>query len=391
MENKEYSHLLGVAMLLGLFLPHISTALMAINPLMLLMLYYINRKKSNTSFSIVKLFLCTVIFISFFYSFITVSHESDKYIFSSVFLMMLIMFFPFTGPSQIHGSYFFFAIGFILFTQLIYLFNLPSLQKTLEMLYPVEKLTASSFEYMTENISSSNIFNFRLGGVFRNANQSARFTCLITAVYLADRHNESLRKTGLYLLLAFISVLLTGSRTGLVVFSLIIFVFLYRNHSIKRNLKVALVLLVMIAIVPSFFTGSTQFRGFNVSQGFNDSANVKWYVLMDYLSQHNSAFHLLFGYGDVNTFQPSKINIFPIFDSEYGELIYTYGFVGFILVIIFYIKSIRICRKENRLFFIILLWAITSTILLSYRMSFLFMLFLSHFVSLNNSSRIQYQ
>lgn len=391
MENKEYSHLLGVAMLLGLFLPHTSTALMAINPLMLLMLYYINKKEGNTSFSIVKFLLCSVIFISFFYSFITVSHESDKYIRASAFLMMLIMFFPFTGTSQIHSSYFFIAIGFILFTQLIYLFNLPSLQATLERLYPVEELTAKSFEYMTENISNSNIFNFRLGGVFRNPNQCARYICLISAGYLADRHNENLRKIGLYVLLSFISVLLTGSRTGLVVLSLIIFVFLYRNHSIKRNIKVALVLLVMIAIVPSFFAGSTRFRGFNVSQGFNDSANVKWYVLMDYLSQHNSPFHLLFGYGDVKTFQPLNINVLPIFDSEYGELIYTYGFVGLILVVIFYFKSIRLCRKENRLFFIILLWAITSTILLSYRMSFLFMLFLSHFVSLNNSSRIKYQ
>ena len=378
-------------MLLGLFLPHISTVLMAINPLMLLILYYFNRKRSNTSFGIVKLLICGVILISFLYSYISVSHESDKYIQSSVFLMMLIMFFPFTGPSKIHGSYFFIAIGFILFTQLIYLFNLPSLQATLERLYPVEELTANSFEYMTENINSSNIFYFRLGGVFSNSNQSARYTCLLTAAYLADRHNESLRKTSLYILLAFLSVILTGSRTGLVVISLIIFVFLYRNHSIKRNLKIALVLLVIIVLVPSFFTGSSQIRGFNVGQGFNESANAKWYVLMDYLSQHNSAFHLLFGYSDINTFSPSNINLLPIFDSEYGNIIYAYGFVGFILIIILYFKAIKLCRKENRLFFIVLLWTITSTILLSYRMSFLFMLFMSHFVSLSNRSDIQHR
>lgn len=389
MENSRLNHFVGIAMLLGLIVPHTSIFLMAINPVLAVLLFIFVGSNVNRGFGVTKFLISVVVLVSLISSALFLFHDSDKYILSSVFFMMLILLFPFVGRQRIPNIYYFIAIGIILFSQLVYLFNMPSIQRIIETLYPVSETDLNSFEYMTENINSGNIFGFRLGGIFRNANQSARYTSLITAAYLADRPNENMRKTGLLVLLALGSVLFTGSRTGLAVITLIILLFFLRNNSIKKSSKIILTAIVVAFVIPIFIGGSQIIRGFNINQGFNDSAIVKLDVFRNYLSQDNSFFHLLFGYCDTKTFQPSRFGIMSIFDSEYGDLIYSFGFLGFVLVISFYIKSVRICQKENRLFFVILLWSITSTVLMSYRMSFLFMLFLSHFVSLKQEKIIQ--
>ena len=225
MYNLRNNHFVGIAMLLGLFVPHTSVLLMAINPLLTALLFVFVRRREKSGFGVMKFLICSVIIVSLISSSLFLPHDSYKYIVASVFFMMLMFFFPFIGQQRIPNIYYYISIGIILFSQLIYLFNLPSIQIIIEILYPISETDLNSFEYMTENINAGNIFGFRLGGVFRNPNQCARYASLITAAYLADRSNESLRKTGPFILLALSSVLFTGSRTGLAVISLIIFVF----------------------------------------------------------------------------------------------------------------------------------------------------------------------
>ena len=285
------------------------------------------------------------------------------------------------GREKIPGAYYFFSLGLILFSQLVYLVNAPSVQSLIETFYPVGETEFDYYEYMTQNIDYQSVLSFRLGGLFRNANHTARYVCLITGVYLADRPNDGLRRISFISVIALVSVVLSGSRTGLVVILLIIGVFILRNHSISRRVKAFIFAATVIALIPFFIHGSSLVRGFNINQGYYDSANVKWSVFLDYLTQDNSFFHLLFGYSDPRTFSPSSYGIMSIFDSEYGDMVYCYGFLGFIFVCLFYLKSLKLCKKENRVFFFFLLWSITSTVLLSYRSSFLFMLFLSHFLA----------
>lgn len=379
MKDNKKQHFVGIAMLLGLILPHSSFLLMAINPLLVLLLFLFVRNNNN-GFGDIKVLICSVVIISLLSSIGLLSHTSNKYIFASSFFLLLIACFPFVGKQKIPDSYYYVFIILILFSQFVYLFNVPSVQRLIENLYPAGESELNSFEYMTQNINTNNISQFRLGGIYINGNQTARYVCLVTAAFLADRPDESLRKTILFILLALISVFVTGSRTGLVVIALIVGVHVLRNHSIPTRIKTFFFTIALVVVIPLFISGSSSFRGFNVKQGFNDSANHKWYVLMDYLSQDNSFFHLLFGYADPDVFVPSRAGIMKIFDSEYGDMIYCYGFLGFFFVILFYIRAAILCPKKNRLFFIVLFWAITSTVLLSYRMSFLFMLYLSHFI-----------
>ena len=388
-EERIESRLLGIFLLLGLFLPHTSTVFLAINPIMCLVLYLVFRYKNKSeyrAFGLIKFLLCAVIIISLFASLAFIRHSSIKYLLSSIYLLLLVFTFPFVGRSKIPNAFFYVAISYILLSQLIYLFEFHAIERVLELLYPISENDMNSFEYMTRNISTSNIFRFRLGGLFHNPNQCSRYVCLITAAFLVDRPYEKLKNVLPFVFLVVFSVVLTGSRSGLVVISLIIGMFVYGNSSIKKNFKYAMFLGALMIIIPLFITGSDTFRGFNISQGFNNSTNVKWTVFMDYLSQDNSPFHLLFGYADISTFSPTYTWVFGIFDSEYGNLVYCYGFLGFFLVAAFYFKAIVASPKQCRFFYLMLLWMITSTILMSYRMSFLFMLFLSHIVSLKQDS-----
>ena len=82
---------------------------------------------------------------------------------------------------------------------------------------------------------------------------------------------------------------------------------------------------------------------------------------------------------------PSSYTILGIFDSEYGNVIYAYGFLGFLLIILFYIRCFRLTEKRDRIFYVILLWCISSTVLFSFRMSFVFLMLLSHVVSLGRA------
>lgn len=377
---------MGLSMLLGLFLPHTSTFLLIINPLLCVGLYFVFRnmnKNKYRSFGAVKFLMCGIVIVSLLYSVAFIHHSSIKYVFSSVFFFMLVLLFPFAGNNIIPKGYYFVAICYILFTQLLYVFNVPVLQKVIESWYPIREEDLNSFEYMSRTITTSNILHYRLGGLFRNPNQCSRYVCLITAAFLAERHNATMKSVIVMILLALVSVVLTGSRTGLAVMAIIIGFFLYKNPTIKMSVKFCLLAASLVTILPMFIIGSDEIRGFNMSQGFNNSANVKLYVLEDYLMQDNSWFHLLFGYADIGTFRPSNYSIMAIFDSEYGNMIYCYGFLGLAMLVVFYVKSIKTCSKECRFYFFILLWSITSTIMMSYRMSFLFMFFLSHLVTLN--------
>ena len=394
-ENKKAVHLMGLAMLLGLFVPHTSTFLLIINPLLCVVLFFVFKEEHNhtaKSFGPVKLFLCGIIVISTLHSVVSIQHGSNKYLLSSIMWWLLLLLFPFAGNNNIPKGYYFVAVYFIILTQVIYLLNVPSLQHLMETIYPaVGESTITVYERMTRNITTTNIFNYRLGGLYYNPNQCSRYVCLITAAYLAERNNAPLKKVSLFILSAFVSVLLTGSRTGLVVIFLIITFFTYRNSSVKKEAKVALSVAFLVIILPLFIFGSNDYRGFNVSQGLNNSANKKWYVIADYLSQDNTVFHLLFGYGDIENFQPSSIWIMENFDSEYGNVIYCYGFLGFFMLVLFYINAIKACPQRCRFFFFILLWSITSTIMMSYRMSFVFMLFLSHIVTLKQDYSLRYE
>ena len=71
------------------------------------------------------------------------------------------------------------------------------------------------------------------------------------------------------------------------------------------------------------------------------------------------------------------------FDSEYGSLIFRFGFVGFVSIFLFYWNVAKRIHKSQWFYFFILLWIVSSTIVASFRAFFIFMLLLSVIYSNN--------
>ena len=184
-----------------------------------------------------------------------------------------------------------------------------------------------------------------------------------------------------FIFITLLSAILAGSRTGFVVISLIIFTYFYLNRN-RFNLVYKLLIIVFSILVFVFISLNIDtlqnFRMFKVSEGLNDSFGIKTEVFTDYLSKLSNPIVYLFGNFDdslLYLYDPT----FPIMDSEYGNLIFNFGFLFTIFLILFYFQVFKRMHKSNRIFFIIFLWMLTSTVLLSYRMSFLFMFFLSKY------------
>ena len=64
-------------------------------------------------------------------------------------------------------------------------------------------------------------------------------------------------------------------------------------------------------------------------------------------------------------------------DAEYGYIIYCYGLIGFWAFGIALWKIYQKIEKQNKFFFVVLFWMVSSSIFMSFRTVFVFMLLLS--------------
>lgn len=384
--TDKISHIIGICLLLGLLIPHTSPLLLLVNPIMVIGLFLTTQRKRI--YLEARGVLIIVLCISFLFNISSIA--SVKSILAFANLCILFALFPFVGSRRIPIEYYCIGLGTILFSQIVYIFHIDPIIVFLERVYPISEIDSNSYENMISSIEVNNATAYRLGGVFRNPNQCSRYITLTFSAFLIDSEWKRHRKViVVFTFLSFLSVLLTGSRTGFVVFIGIILIGLISDDHISTFVKNYIFILIIVAttIISASKLG---FRGFNVAQGFENSANSKWSVLIDYLNQSNSIFHLLFGNFDISTFRPSLNIYMSKFDSEYGELIYTYGFIGLVSVLWFYLSTYRRVSRQSRIIFVVLLWMISSTILLSYRMSFLFMLVLSKCYSVNQKKHSNY-
>ena len=140
--------------------------------------------------------------------------------------------------------------------------------------------------------------------------------------------------------------------------------------NLRKNIWIFIVLI---------WSGSDTFRGFNIENGFSGSASVKMDTFAYYLSSEKSILRLLLGYLDTSSFDISITTSYVMgkFDSDYGSIIFSYGFIGFFAILYFLFTIFKRMDRYGRLFFIVVLWMYSSTIIKSFRAIFIFMLLLS--------------
>ena len=124
---------------------------------------------------------------------------------------------------------------------------------------------------------------------------------------------------------------------------------------------------------------SSEYRGFALQEGLNDSMSEKSDLFFNTMS-NASAKDLLLG-----TFWVKEKG--AVMDSEWGDAIFTYGWLFIFAYAIFFFEYYKRLQKDNRMVIILLLWAISSTVLMSFRTSAVALFILSKYCGGRTSFR----
>jgi hypothetical protein len=240
----------------------------------------------------------------------------------------------------------------------------------IDKFYPI---TENLWDYKFDSTNISEIISNRLAGIYYNPNIMSQSLVFLYAIILDKLNISFTKKTRIYItILIFVSILLTGGRTALITFIILLGLNHYRYFK-----KYIFLFIPIIVLFIAYIVTTLQLRAFeNIFNPLaeDDSGNAKLQILISYFRDFNfnsisTIFTYLFGY----------LNWDRQFDSDIGYLLSFIGFFGFLYLIFILISFYRKTDRSKRYYFILLLITITATIFLNLRFSILFFLIISKF------------
>ena len=184
---------------------------------------------------------------------------------------------------------------------------------------------------------------FRSGSIFINPNVYVCYPYLSLGVFLEYYRREKDILALAMTAIAFVSVVLTGSRMGMISFLCIIGWFMWysiRNKSIKRSNNGFIIILVALIAVFFFWNKITSMaqgmRAFNLDSAYEGSGSIKLMGLLGYMKISNPL-EWIFG-----SLGADRLAI-PI-DMEWGYIFAWFGIVG----LFWYIKLLRLVYKYHK-------------------------------------------
>ena len=366
-KDKFISNVVGISIVIGFILPHtISPILLYINPLIVVFFKIYNKEKSY--------YFNSVVLVALFIPLLLNLAQGITFKSIQIWATICLCFFcfPFVGRIKVHNIYIYITFVLIFVSQIASLFQISFLIDIIDRLYPMNEYMEGALTYMAENITLDNYTTFRLGGIYRNSNSCSEALCMLLGFFIAN--NKKIEKsTLLFMAIMMYAIIITGSRTGFIVSSLMISLFFILNRRFAYILPVGIVFILFI-----IFGGNSELRVFEVQEGLSGSLSTKSDTFVSYISNEESPIKLLFGYFDAVRYRTmAQLGFMKTFDSDYGTLIFSYGFVGFFVILLFLYTVFKRVGKHEKICFVLLLWMSSATIFKSFRMIFLFMLLLS--------------
>lgn len=379
-ENNSGSVFLSMVFFLALFIPHSNNVQMSMQIGMLFFLG-VSLKSMRISGFLYKAAFLPFLFcfiISFLINILDASTAENKDIFMNFYIFLLLLLFPFNkNIKPMHSLVFIISIFYIFISQISYVFNIPLIIDYFEKFYSYQ---GDMLGYQSDFVLSGAgdmefISNRRYGGLFHNPNQAMKYMTLLYLGALLFWVEKNIYKFSIVSLIVFSSIILSGSRTALFIYVIVsfIYIFPFLKKANKKSITIFfLVIMFVIYGAIKITSGFQSERAFLVGEGLSNSVGVKLIWLQDTLEQMDVS-KLLFGHFWRSSF--TDYNVLML-DSEWGYLIFDYGIVGFLTWIFSLIYLFYKCPKRYRLIFIFLLWSISSTVLMSYRTSFVFFMLL---------------
>jgi hypothetical protein len=344
------------------------------------------------NFGFIKISFIVILILSFFYNTIVGSTLYIDSIIKIIYISFLIIFFPLTRNYKILKGSLIFCVILIVLSQISFFLQISSISNIIENYY-TNDVYFNSYEGLAIDEYSGDFGFLRFGGIYRNPNQCGRMVTLLYAVFLLTT-SKSFSKVDFSMLIIFLfSVLLTGSRTALLVFISLTGVRLY--WFIKKKIKNFRVIIPILMFSGFFLVSNFSFNArilnFSESKSLTESSLFnKFYFLGHYIFDNPNLdmFKLLVGNFDVDNLSDLDLNTnlrIERFDNEIGYLIYAFGFFGLFMIVCFFTIIFKRGTREMRFLMILMLWTLTSTILTNMRFSFVFLLILSLYYSKRTS------
>lgn len=385
-KYKADNHILGIILAIAILLPH-EGVLYLVNPIMLI--YLIIKYARDNQYSFIQIAMVSVIGLSVVTNVLWGVDLSSKSLIRTVYIALILLFFPFCGNKRIPSIYLYGITLFILVTQLAYVYDIDSVIEFIDAVYPYEgDAEYYDSEFIIEHAEDTDgtlleLQALRLGGLFHNSNQCLKYMSLLTIAFLIENNKKTILSWIPFMIIILWSALLAGSRTGFMIILLSIAVAIILKGSGKhftRNLVYVLLGGATIFLVASTFM--QDFRVFQISDGFNDdgSISIKFEHLNSYLQVLDSVRVILLGNASIENIQHLYSLRFTQFDSEWGNAIYFYGFMFILLYGFFLYKAVITLRGIYIITAFMLFWIVSSTILFSYRTSFAFFLLFSKYL-----------
>ena len=210
--------------------------------------------------------------------------------------------------------------------------KIESLNKMLIGIYGDSRQWDSAMRYST-------LSSFRAGSVFANPNTYAKFILAMLAIFLAidQRRTSSVIYATVSSLIIAASLLLTGSRTGIVIASLMVMGFYVRGAASRKGrfMVTELLMLVLLVLVGGIgiaiylnigADGFGEVRALQVVAGFGNSVAYKLETFRTMVDQFNAT-NMLIGMGPFET----DVKYLTLIDFDLGYLVTFYGIVGCVL------------------------------------------------------------
>lgn len=364
--KKRLSHILGIGLICAFLMPRTSTFLLMVNPAVCFVLWMMKRQKV---ISHVSLILVLSLIISLFLNFMHIT--AFKPLLLCLTFIMYAVFFPFVDTNvRIPIGYFYAVLGVIFISQITYLLHIDFLTRLLDTVYPITS-QENLHSHIRNHVSFGNVFRYRLSGLYRNPNQCSRSVTILMMGFLLI-YNE--RRVLPFIAISFLSVLLTGSRTGFVISAFLIVAYYFFVANTSANVRRLVVIFAIGCFIYLLFSATGVLRATDFSG--TGSAQYKFKTFWYYIKSEDSFIHLLFGYLDPDRFA-SGLLVMDDFDADYGYLIFNYGVIGFLMILIFNLVIFFRVGIKGKTFFILLLWIFTSTIFSSYHALYMYFYVLS--------------
>lgn len=361
-----------------------------INPLLLFYFvvryYKFNKSKRR---SVLPLFFFLLIVLSFTLNasanptainFVSVSQ--------AIMISLILVFFPLIPNFKLYDLTVFVCTLYLLFSQICYSLNISYFISFFDTFYPYEgSIISYSSDYLqsqTELLES----NLRLGGLFHNPNHCSRIYTFLLAIFTIE-HPRYDRKKILLLGVMLFGIVLTGSRTGLIIALCIIIL----DYYLKTKDNFLVFILTAIGILTIFVFDAIDFgayRAFSFSAGSETSLSSKFTRFFSYMEGETNALFILFGHFDLRT-TAEYLTGNEQLDSEWAYMIFSYGIFSIFVLLLFYFNRFREMTAQYRIIALPLLWCVTSTILLAHRISLLYFILFSIYYQRSMINRVSYK